>query len=71
MSNLDDLIKRIDVFDDSPEVASSLERSAIAQEAEGDIYAYIEREGAAHILGLWGLLNEIKTELANNKEVGV
>jgi len=64
----DELIKRVDVFDDTEEVVTGMASEAEDYQDIFNTYPYFTREGIEHILGLWELVNDMKKELEKNEE---
>jgi hypothetical protein len=59
MSKAEELIDRVEVFDDSYEIVEGLRDMALPLGARG----YYPKEAAAHIEGLWVLAQDLAKEL--------
>ena len=66
MSNIE-LIKRVELFEDSDEVVVGLWDEAKRTEKITGEYSYYAKEGAVHIEGMWELLQELRNRLETSE----
>ena len=59
----DELINRIDVYEDTQEVVDGLREEANYFESKTGEYPYYAKESAIHIEGLWELVQDLKSKL--------